>query len=68
MLNSNGLHFFGYVISKLHVVDFEEMPKKDMFGFMSDIQIIAKVLHKVTGAIKIAFSTFMGKIEIYSRK
>lgn len=45
----------GYVISKLHVVDFEEMPKEDMAGFMSDIQSVAKALHKITGAIKINY-------------
>lgn len=45
----------GFVISKLHVVDFEEMPKEDMAGFMSDIQVVAKALHKITGAIKINY-------------
>lgn len=44
-----------HVLSKLHVVDFEEMPKEDMIGFMSDIQMVAKALHKITGAIKINY-------------
>lgn len=44
-----------HVTSKLHVVDFEEMPREDMIGFMSDIQMVAKALHKVTGAIKINY-------------
>ncbi len=44
-----------HVLSKLHVVDFEEMPREYMIGFMTDIQTAAKALHKITGAIKINY-------------
>lgn len=44
-----------HLTSKYHVVDFEEMPPEIMYGFMRDVQIAAKALHKVTGAIKINY-------------
>ncbi len=45
----------GYVISKTHIVDFEEMPPKEMEGFMREVQLVSKALKRITGAIKINY-------------
>jgi diadenosine tetraphosphate (Ap4A) HIT family hydrolase len=44
-----------HILAKMHVVDFEEMPPDEMTGFMRDVQIVGKALHKVTGAVKINY-------------
>jgi hypothetical protein len=44
-----------HILAKMHVVDFEEMPQDEMAGFMAEVQIVGKALHKVTGAIKINY-------------
>lgn len=44
-----------HVLIKNHYVNFEEIPRNDMVGFMSEIQMVAKALRKVTGAIKINY-------------
>ena len=44
-----------HILAKTHVVDFEEMPQDEMTGFMAEVQIVGKALHKVTGAVKINY-------------
>ncbi|MHB1483087.1 MAG: GNAT family N-acetyltransferase [Saccharofermentanales bacterium] len=44
-----------HMTAKLHVIDFEEMLKDEMIGFMCEVQLVAKALHKITGAIKINY-------------
>lgn len=41
--------------AKYHSVHFYDMPKEEMANFMSDVQKVAEVLHKVTGAVKINY-------------
>jgi diadenosine tetraphosphate (Ap4A) HIT family hydrolase len=41
--------------AKYHSVFFYDMPKEEMANFMSDVQKVAEVLHKVTGAVKINY-------------
>jgi len=44
-----------HMTAKTHVVDFEEMPQGEMAGFMGEVQLVGKALHKITGAIKINY-------------
>jgi len=44
-----------HLISKVHNVHFYDMNEEDMNNFISDLQLVAKVLHKVTEAIKINY-------------
>ena len=41
--------------AKYHSVLFYDMPKEEMANFMSDVQKVSEVLHKVTGAVKINY-------------
>lgn len=41
--------------AKYHSVLFYDMPKEEMANFMSDVQKVAEVLHKVTGAVKVNY-------------
>jgi len=44
-----------HVLCKNHYVHLFDMIKDDLFGFMNDIQKVAKVLQEVTGAVKINY-------------
>lgn len=44
-----------HVLIKKHYVNFEDIPFDEMAGFMSEIQLVAKALRKVTGAVKINY-------------
>ncbi|MBC8080729.1 MAG: GNAT family N-acetyltransferase [Gorillibacterium sp.] len=44
-----------HVLSKKHSNHFYDMPPEDMANFMGDVQLAAKVLHKVTGSVKINY-------------
>lgn len=44
-----------HVLIKNHYVNFEDIPYDDMAGFMSEVQLAGKALHKITGAIKINY-------------
>lgn len=42
-------------MSKKHSVHFYDLPPEDIANFMSDFQLAAKTLHKVTGSVKINY-------------
>ena len=44
-----------YVMPKLHVNHFDDMPAADMIGFMQEAQRVSKALREVTGAVKINY-------------
>lgn len=44
-----------HILAKRHFADFEEIPAEEMAGFMRDVQMVGRALHKVTGAIKINY-------------
>lgn len=44
-----------FLTSKYHSIQFYDMPKEEMAGFMNDVQKTAEVLHRVTGAVKINY-------------
>lgn len=54
--NAQGRLFGKCVVgAKYHSVLFYDMPKEEMANFMSEVQKVAEVLHKVTGAVKINY-------------
>lgn len=44
-----------HMMIKIHAEHFEDVPTEHMIGFMKEVQIVGKALHKVTGAIKINY-------------
>lgn len=44
-----------HVLIKKHYVNFEDIPSDEMAGYMREIQLAAKALRKVTGAVKINY-------------
>lgn len=44
-----------HVLIKNHYVNFEDIPYDDMAGFMSEVQLAGKALHKITRAVKINY-------------
>ena len=44
-----------HVLIKKHYVNFEDIPADEMAGYMHEIQLVAKALGKVTGAVKINY-------------
>jgi len=44
-----------YVMPRIHVFQFEDMPAEDAARFMSEVQRVGRALRKVTGAIKINY-------------
>lgn len=54
--NAQGCLFGKCVVgAKYHSVFFYDIPKEEMANYMNDVLKVAKVLHKVTGAVKINY-------------
>lgn len=44
-----------YVLAKTHAVELDDLSESDLLGFMKDVQVAAKALKHVTGAVKINY-------------
>lgn len=44
-----------HVLIKNHYINFEDIPHENMAGFMREVQLVGKALHKITGAVKINY-------------
>jgi len=44
-----------YVLAKAHAVELDDLSDADLLGFMKDVQVAARALKEVTGAVKINY-------------